>query len=180
MSQPEKKSPPTKFISAVFGLFALGMVVLSLIQFYNVVHLLSTSSKASGEIVSLTERDKHLGEVDRGNMAQLPTVQFTTKSGETIMFTSSVGTSNEFEVGDKVTVYYPETDPQSARVSSFFQLWFSPIFLFIVGAPVSFVCFLVFKFSRSNPDPGALERKKARLSAQQRQQVDKITDLLDK
>lgn len=175
-----RKQPPTKLICVIFGLFGLGMFLMSLVQFYENIRLLSSGVKTRGEVVSMTERDRRIGDETRGAISRNPTVTFTTEAGEVITFRSEIGSSSEFEVGDQVTVYYPEDAPESARIVSFLQLWFLPIILFVVGAPVAFVCFLVFKFSSSNVASEALERKKAQLSSSDLKQIDKITDILDK
>jgi hypothetical protein len=53
-----------------------------------------------------------------------PVFSFVAADGETYTVTSVLSTSlPKFSVGDKVRVLYDPTNPNTAKIRSFFQLW---------------------------------------------------------
>jgi hypothetical protein len=59
-----------------------------------------------------------------------PVFSFTTQDGRTHSIVSHISSSTaNYAVGDHVPVLYRRGDPSSARIDSFVQLWFWPMFL---------------------------------------------------
>src|SRR5689334_10430332 len=63
-----------------------------------------------------------------------PIVQFTTLKGEVITYKSTVSSDPpEHSIGDTVDIYYNPSDANDIMISSFFTLWFLPIFFGLFG-----------------------------------------------
>jgi len=64
-----------------------------------------------------------------GNDSYYPRVQFET-NGRSYQFRGQVGSGRgTFKVGEPVEILYDPADPYHARINSFIQLWFFPMFL---------------------------------------------------
>jgi Protein of unknown function (DUF3592) len=84
----------------------------------------NTNSKATGIVVDV--------ENVRGTF--YPVVQFISTSGDTIVFTSTVGaTPAAYDVSENVTVSYDPTDPTSASVVGFIEQWLITTLLASIG-----------------------------------------------
>jgi len=82
------------------------------------------STSASGTVIGFTTGDKGIS---------YPVVQFPANPAP-IIFTMSYSSTNEpYKVGDKVKVLYDPGQPSAARVSSFFSLWYFPLFMLGAG-----------------------------------------------
>lgn len=55
-----------------------------------------------------------------------------------------------FHVGEKVGVLYDSADPQSAKINTFGELWFGPIFISIFGLVLPVMAWLTFWFEKRN------------------------------
>lgn len=63
-------------------------------------------------------------------------VEFTTATGEHIRFLGSVSTSPPpAELGEHIDVLYDPANPHDATINSYWQVWFLPTLLGIIGAP---------------------------------------------
>ncbi len=94
---------------------------------------LQKAHTGSGKVIELRERES-----SKGGTLYYPVTSFTTKSGQTITITSTLGTSPPaYEVGEQVAVYYLPENPSQAEVKGFFSQWFAPfltsIFTIIFG-----------------------------------------------
>jgi hypothetical protein len=119
-----------KLISAVFSTIGIGMLVGSFFIFSNTTSFIRRAEQAEGKVIDL-ERSRSSSS---SSSTYRPVVEFTTATGKRIEFTSSVGSSPpSHRVGEPVTVLYNPADPQSARIKSFFQLWFGFLIVCFMG-----------------------------------------------
>lgn len=115
---------PRLFIG-IFLLVGLGLLGGSAYLTYDTRRALSVGVRADGEVTDLYEnRDSD------GDITYRPRVRFRTREGDSVEFTSSVGSHPAaFGVGETVAVIYNPASPDDARIDSFFQLWFAPLLL---------------------------------------------------
>ena len=121
-----------KFVSGLFSIIGIGMLVASFLVFSNTTRFISRAVEADGRV---TELERSRSSSSSGSSTTYrPVVEFTTATGKRIEFVSSVGSSPpSHRVGEAVKVLYKPTDPQSARIKSFFQLWFGFLIVFALG-----------------------------------------------
>jgi hypothetical protein len=112
-------------IGLFFAFIGLIFCVIAFVMYSNTLNSLQGTIAAQGRIVSCEMR--RVTNSDKSVSYQcLPTVRFTTASGEEIDFVSSMS-SNTFHEGDEVPVQYHPDHPRNALISSFMGLWFLPL-----------------------------------------------------
>ncbi|WP_128544816.1 DUF3592 domain-containing protein [Larkinella soli] len=130
-------TPPT-ILSAVFGFIGLNMLTGSLYSYHKTRTWLADTVRTSGEVIAHEGRestDSFNRETKREYTVYYPVVRYRTQTGQTVSFTSSVGSSTpDHQVGEEVGVRYVPNDPGSARVDEFFSLWLVPLVLTCLGA----------------------------------------------
>jgi hypothetical protein len=119
-----------KIISVLFSTIGLGMLAVSVFIFSNTSSFIGRAVEADGEVIDL-DRSRSSSS---SSTTYRPVVAFTTATGKRVEFTSSVGSSPpSHRVGERVKVLYQPADPQSARLKSFFHLWFGFLIVFALG-----------------------------------------------
>ena len=122
-------------ISRIAYLFlAVGLAMLAGAAYWasRVDQFVRTASRAPGTVIEL----KHPG----GSSSYYPVVRYRTAAGEEITFRSSVGSHPpSYAVGETVEVLYRESDPNEARIRSFFALWGAPAIVASIGAVFALV-----------------------------------------
>ena len=90
-----------------------------------------TALSASGTVIDLQARRS-----SEGNMAYAPIVEFTTREGETRVFTSSGGwcSALSYSQGDRVSVLYQREDPGQAQIDSLMEQWGIVGILLLLGS----------------------------------------------
>jgi hypothetical protein len=83
--------------------------------------LIDAAAKAPGIVVDFQRRSS------KGGSSDYPVVEFTTPSGETRTFTTSG--SGSYSRGQAVEVLYDASDPSTARVNVFLELWLGTLAL---------------------------------------------------
>ena len=122
-----------KLVSVLFSIIGLGMLAASLVIFNNTRSFIARAVEAPGKVIDL-ERSSSRSSSGSSSSTYRPVVEFITATGKRIEFTSSVGSSPpSHQVGEAVTVLYHPAQPQSARIKSFFQLWFGFLIVFFLG-----------------------------------------------
>ena len=128
-------SPPRKwaesYIAAVYMMIAgLGLVGAGVWFTAAAAIFLSKSGRVAGTVVSI---EKVRGA--KGTPLYYPMVRYQpAEIGELVMFKSRPGLwPSPFAAGDKVTVACVPDDPASARVVSFWTLWFLPACMILLG-----------------------------------------------
>ena len=74
---------------------------------------------------------------DEGAMAFYPVVRYSLAQGGFSAFTSSVGGTQSYDIGEEVTVIYDPADPENAAIKSFKVLYLAAILTGFLGL----VCF---------------------------------------
>ncbi len=112
-------------VAALFMLMGLLFFGIGLFLLIDTQHFLQRATATTTAVVVECART--------GKGACTPILQFKTPTGDTIIVTSSVS-STEFEVGQQMPVAYDPHHPQEARMSSWWDLWLFPsIFLGVGG-----------------------------------------------
>jgi hypothetical protein len=112
---------------AVGGLGMLGGAVWTASQ---TVSLLSTAERVPGTVVALELRP----DTKRPGNALYPRVRYRDATGDDVVFLGSSGSyPPAFSLGEAVTVLYDPENRADARIESFWQLWFGPLFLGLMG-----------------------------------------------
>lgn len=132
-----------KILGLIFG--GTGAVALLIVLFFTIGNLtfISQASVADGTVIR----------VQRAGNGYNAEINFTTSDGRAIQFTSLVQSNPpEFEVGQKVRVYYNLNNPaESAKPDSFLSFWFWPglfgIFVVVFGG-IGLVCYSIYYFSQ--------------------------------
>ncbi len=123
-----------RLVFSIFGIAGIGMLVGCGLLVMSTQAFLAVAIGADGTVVRLEyERSGS----DSGG-AYYPIVRFLLRTGETIEFRSSVGSSPpSYRRGEPVRVLYDPTAPESAEIDSFVSLWFAPILLGFMGSVFS-------------------------------------------
>jgi len=103
-----------------FGGAGLVCLLIALVFGVSTQLFLSQASVADGTVIG--PRNPESGR------KYASTISFTTANGQAVQFTTSVSSSPpEFQLGQKVKIYYSPDNPEaSARPDSFLSLWFLP------------------------------------------------------
>jgi Protein of unknown function (DUF3592) len=92
-------------------------------------HFIHVAMHATGIVIEMREHT-----ADNGDISYAPTFRFRDAAGVQHTVSSAVSESPPaYHVGDKVPVLYISSDPQSARIDSFWQIWALPILTAIGG-----------------------------------------------
>jgi hypothetical protein len=114
---------PWMYLVIGIGLFGGGIY-----SFLSTRDFIGEAATTGGVVIDL-EREQDAD----GNDSYYPRVQFET-NGRSYQFRGQVGSGyGTFKVGEQVEVLYDPADPHHARINSFVQLWFFPLFLGAMG-----------------------------------------------
>jgi len=115
---------------AIFFLLGAGILVGDFFVTTGTIYFLRSSVETDGSVINII----HSRSSDSVNAMYTPEVSFTDASGQTITFTSNISSSSSsYKIGDKVSVLYDKNNSRSARINTFFQLWFATIIMSVVG-----------------------------------------------
>lgn len=122
------RKAPT-FLFGIFLLIGLGLLGGAAYLVLDTRADIARAETAAGTVIDLIGRRD-----SDGDTIYYPHVRYVTRSGETVEFTASVGSSPPaFDVGEPVSVLYDPAAPTEARIDSFFQLWFGAVILGGIG-----------------------------------------------
>ena len=94
-------------------------------MYVNTRELISSAAKVPGTVVDFERRSS------KGGSTDYPVIEFVTASGEIHRFTTSG--AGDFAKGEAVEVLYYDSDPSSARVNVFIELWLGSLALGAFG-----------------------------------------------
>jgi hypothetical protein len=134
-------------------------------------HQIETDARADGVVIDL------IVSRDSDSETYHPRVRFTTAKGQSLEFTSSVGSRPPgFDIGEHVTVLYDPADPEDASIDSFFQLWFGALILGVLGSVMVVggggVAVVLLRSARKPPQPMTQRESIAATSAVERRPRD--------
>jgi len=130
-------------VKYVFTVVGLGMLVGSFLLYSNTQAFLQSALTASGEVVELVR--SRSGD----STTYKPVVEFKTKTGMLIEFTSSSGSNPaSYSEGDIVEVLYQDSSPEKAKINSFFSLWGGTTILSVLGSVFFIVGFSIISFGK--------------------------------
>jgi hypothetical protein len=120
----------TSLFKNIFTVVGLGMLVGALFSFENTQELLKDSLTVDGTVVELVRTESS----DMGATYR-PVVEFETRSGSLITFTSSFSSKPpRYSQGELVKVLYQVSFPEQAKINSFFSTWVGPIIFASIGS----------------------------------------------
>lgn len=102
-------------------LLGLALLVGAWAMYTSTRGLIDAAAKAPGTVIDFQRRSS------KGGSSDYPVIQFTTLSGETRSFTTSGAGS--YTRGQAVEVLYNASDPSTARVNVFLELWLGTLAL---------------------------------------------------
>jgi hypothetical protein len=129
-------------MSGISCLLAIGCLAMGMIVLIQQFQKDKSSLRALGVVVDLQKR---LFNSESGGV-YCPTVEFTTMSGETVRFESSLGTMPaSHKIGQSVNVIYDQNDPHKAEVDSIAAKWLYPgcLLVFACGAFIFGILFFI-------------------------------------
>jgi len=114
-----------KTVGKIFIPIGIILLAVAIASYINTHSFLSSGGKAEGTVIRL--------EKVGGRGGYRPVVVFSTASGRRVEFASSVSTTPpSYTRGESVTVVYDPEDPATARIGSFFQIWWlTGLFIFL-------------------------------------------------
>lgn len=90
---------------------------------------LNTMISGTGTVVEIIKVDE-VGEDPRF----YPVIEFRTQAGEVVRFEGKTGGSEfAYRIGQQVAILYDPQFPQDARIDSWFELWFPPFAVILLG-----------------------------------------------
>jgi Protein of unknown function (DUF3592) len=117
-----------KAAAFVFAWLGICMLVVSFFHAKGTAAFLSAAIPATGTVVQLVSRPSS------GSTTYAPKVQFTTKTGEKIEFTSRASANPPaYATGEQVEVLYLTEIPELAQINGFFSLWGAALILGCLG-----------------------------------------------
>lgn len=129
-----------KAISFFYYLFAIVGLCLLGGSFYHYQErqaFLEKAESTQGTVIELIPTKS------KNSTSYYSLVEFTTKTGEKIRFSSSISTNPPtYDVGENVEVLYDPLDPKRADINGFFSLYLMPLIFGILGTISSLIGFL--------------------------------------
>jgi hypothetical protein len=135
------------FISIVFAVIGLGLLLGALALGVNTRKFIATAKHAEGTVTELIQKR----DSDDGSITFTPIVRFETDGGASVSFTSSFSSNPpSYSVGETVGVLYAPDDPNDARINGFGSLWLGPLILGGLGTVFGGIGFGILIVSRLN------------------------------
>lgn len=125
----------SRYLRGFLFLVALVLFLTSFYLAYTQMIFVQNAKRAKGTIVNYIER---CSGSDFDNCDTVPKIEFITDTGEKITFVNRLSSKitlnsavkHEYIQSATVNILYDQLNPQNARVDSFMDRWFLPIFTF--------------------------------------------------
>lgn len=108
--------------------------VIALLLLRRPLRLLRSGGKTRGVVVA-NEESMHASTGGRPSLFFFPVVEFTTREGRSIRFTSDTGRRVAPPKGSSVRVLYDPNQPYDASLATFSALWMFPLVTSAFGMP---------------------------------------------
>jgi hypothetical protein len=110
----------------VFSSIGLGWLLIGLFTVWRTYKFIGHSVPVQGKIVAL-QPETQTDSDGQHSITYAPVFAFTAHDGASYTVTSSSSSNPpSYKVGEAVSVLYELDNPQTAKISSFFGLWFLP------------------------------------------------------
>lgn len=130
-------------IKYTFSIVGVALLLGAVSSYKNTNGFLKEAVPATGTVVDFVR--------NRGadSITYSPVIQFLSKDGQQVEFTSSVGSSRPaYSVNDRVEVLYSSLNAEKVKVNSFFELWGAFLIMLVMGGAFLFIGVLVFLIAR--------------------------------
>jgi len=119
-------------VKYLFAIVGLGLLVGAYFAYTSTQNFLQSALTTTGTVTELVRSRSD------DSYTYRPVVEFTTRSGEKIEFTSSSGSNPpSYSRGEIVEVFYDQTNPEQAKINGFFSLWGMSLILAGIGTVFS-------------------------------------------
>lgn len=127
----------------LIALISVPLLWISIAAIKNTIIEQNNAKKVQAKVIG------HVAQTGAGGTVYQTQVEFRLPSGQLIQFTDPVGTYPADHLpGERVWVYYPETEPWKAYIYSFKRTYLVPMILLIVGLlPIILAIWMIRKFS---------------------------------
>ncbi len=116
-------------IKYLFSAIGLVLCAVAFFVYQNTQNFLATALTTEGTVVDL------VSSYSRDSTTYSPVVEYTTRKGEHISFTATFGSNPPaYTRGERVKIYYQESQPERAEIDGLFSLWGLPMILGSIGA----------------------------------------------
>ena len=122
-----------RLMVGVFLFVGTGMLVAAGFGYQHTKKFLEKASTAEGTVI---EHSRHSINDNKNRSAPVyyPVVQYKTAEGKAEEFISSTGSNPpDYDVGDKVKVFYDPLKPKHAKINYFVDIWLLPLILGFIG-----------------------------------------------
>ncbi|GAB3508905.1 hypothetical protein GCM10027341_45320 [Spirosoma knui] len=128
-------------LGVVFGFVGLNTLGGGLFSYQKTRKWLVNSIRTTGEVIDYAYKES-VDSFDRDDnryyTVHYPIVRYQTQMGQSVSFTSSVGSSKpSHAIGQQVGVRYVADDPQGAEIDEFMSIWLVPLVLTSLGISFS-------------------------------------------
>lgn len=131
-----------KIIKYVFSIIGLALLIGAFYLYQNKQAFLKKAEVAQGTVIELQSSRSDNSTTYR------PVVEFTTKTGKKVEFTSSVSSNPpSYNQGETVEVLYDPVNPYKADINGFTSLYLAPLILGILGIIFFLIGFFTILFS---------------------------------
>lgn len=112
----------------VFSLIGAGLLAGAIYLYVDKQAFLEKAETTQGTVIEMIPKRS------KDSTTYSPVVSFTTKSGQTITYTSSTSSNPpSYDVGEKVEIFYDPANPNDAEINGFFSLWLGVLILGFIG-----------------------------------------------
>lgn len=134
-----------KLFSIIFGGVGLILLAVGAYLYFREVTFLKGAQQVTGRVTNLYFSEN----TDNNGGAYCPSVEFTTKAGQTVSYDSNVCSDPPaYQVGQQVKIYYDPQKPQDAQLTGLWGQYAAVLILFLIGVPFSLIG--VWTFFRSS------------------------------
>lgn len=111
-------------VKYVFLLVGCGLLIGAVFLFKDTQSFLKIAARTDGKVVDLVAFESTDTDDNRRSVTYAPVVEFLTKEGEKITFTSSTRSyPPSYSRGEAVEIFYLPSNPEKAKIDDFFSLW---------------------------------------------------------
>jgi hypothetical protein len=134
----------------IVGLLGLPFLALGLYQTAGTAAFVLHAERAEARFAGAVSR---VGG-NHGGTFLYPAFEFITRSGQSVRFTSSSGSTDQpYADGERVSVLYDPDHPEHARLGSFSTVWLIPTVLDAIGIFLTSLAIFLWFVLRRSPQP---------------------------